>query len=71
MNEKQRAALSEVVDRADPGPVNVFENPDDVLVLYDSDTRIISIDLDGNLSSGWVVPAEPSRTPGWDSGWTP
>jgi hypothetical protein len=81
MTPQQQAAVDEIRSMIEDDelaqgglPVSVFEGTagdDDVLVLYDSDTRIISIDAAGNVSSGYVVPVEPARTPGWDTGWAP
>jgi hypothetical protein len=81
MTPQQQAAVDDIRSRVEddeivdsPGPCHVFEGSagdDDVLVLYDSDTRIISIDAAGIMSSGYVVPTEPAMTPGWDGGWEP
>jgi len=61
-----------MAEENETGPVHVFEgtaDDDDVLVLHDSDTQIVSIDAGGNLSTGYIVPSAPAQAPGWDGGW--
>lgn len=81
MTPQQQAAVDDIrslIEDDDTfgglGPVHVFEGSagdDDVIVLYDSDTRIVSIDAAGIMSSGFIVPTAPAMTPGWDGGWEP
>jgi hypothetical protein len=71
MTRQQEAAVDELLGMTE-GPAHVFEGENDVLLLHDGDTRIVSIDAAGNLSSGYVVPsADRLLDPGWDTGWTP
>jgi hypothetical protein len=74
MTGAQYDAVAALIAAIGDGPANLFESSDggtDVLILFDGDTRVLSVDAAGVASSGYIVPAAPSVAPGWDSGWTP
>lgn len=73
MTPEQQAAADEITLAYEgDGPVHVFEGSagdDDVIVLAQSDTRIISIDSAGEMTSGFIVPGDPGADAGWEAGY--